>query len=101
MNTLTKVILIFFIVLIVALAILWLGGIFNEDYGVLGNFCISAYNYSCGTPIYNNSTGNIILKVGQETGTDWTAANFVFVHSGSALLQKWHLCNRFKTFATL
>ncbi len=48
----------------------------------LGNVCIANQGYACNNPIYNHQTGSILLSVGQNTGTGWISANFVFVPQG-------------------
>jgi hypothetical protein len=41
--------------------------------------CIANSNYICQNQIYNHSTGNIFVTLGQNTGTRWLSANFIFV----------------------
>lgn len=48
--------------------------------------CISASGYTCNGSVYNHLTGNISVKVGQNTGTSWTSANFIFVPQGTDLI---------------
>jgi hypothetical protein len=45
--------------------------------------CIGASGYYCQNAKYNQATGNIIVTLRQETGTNWTTANFVFVPQGT------------------
>src|SRR5271169_2349944 len=38
--------------------------------------------FQCQNPEYNNYTGNITVKLEQNTGTNWVTANFVYVPEG-------------------
>ena len=45
--------------------------------------CIAQLGYTCINPIYLNSTANIVVTLGQNTGINWITANFVFVPQGT------------------
>jgi hypothetical protein len=47
--------------------------------------CIAKSGYICKIPTYGHTTANIIVTLGQNTGTNWTGANFIFVPQGIAL----------------
>jgi|GEM_PF-681120 hypothetical protein len=53
--------------------------------GILGTTCIASSGYLCQNPIYQHSSGYIIVTLGQSTGTSWTSANFMFVPQGQAV----------------
>ncbi len=46
--------------------------------------CSPKEGYVCSVPILSHITGNAIMKVSQSSGTDWVAANFMFVPTGTA-----------------
>ncbi len=41
--------------------------------------CIGSPGYYCSNPVFGHSTGNITVQIGQDTGTNWTAVNAIFV----------------------
>jgi len=51
----------------------------------LGPDCFALSGYYCQNATYNHNNGNIVVSLGENTGTNWTSANFVFVASGSSL----------------
>ena len=55
---------------------------------ILGTSCITPSGYLCQNPVYDHFTGNIIVTLGQITGTNWTTSNFVFVPQGTQLIPK-------------
>ncbi len=58
-------------------------GVFSGN-SILGTACIAASGYLCQTPIYSHAGGNILVTLGQNTGTSWASANFMFVPQGQA-----------------
>ena len=56
--------------------------------GGLGPNCVESINFICQNPIYNHSTGNIIVTIGQSTSINWTTANFVFVQYETPILNE-------------
>jgi hypothetical protein len=54
--------------------------------GVNGNTCVADSGYLCLNPVYFHSTGNILVTIGQNTGTSWLTANFVFVPKGTLMI---------------
>ena len=71
------------LIIAVVLGALFSLGVFSGS-NILGTACIAGSGYLCQTPVYGHSTGNIIVTVGQNTGTSWTSANFIFVQQGQA-----------------
>jgi hypothetical protein len=51
----------------------------------LGLICVASSGYVCQNPVYNHSTAVIFVTLGQNTGTSWTSANFIFIPQGQAL----------------
>ena len=62
----------------VVLSILFGLGLFNSSSNTISN-CIASPGFICTGAIYSHSDANIIVTLGQETGTSWVSANFVFV----------------------
>src|SRR5271156_5026084 len=60
------------LIIAVVLGALFSLGVFNGN--SLGTACVAASGYYCQTPIYSHTTGNIIVTVGQSTGTNWQTA---------------------------
>lgn len=48
--------------------------------------CIANSGYLCQNPIYNHNNGYIIVIVGQDVGSNWTTAKFVFVPAGKRII---------------
>jgi hypothetical protein len=79
------------LIIAVVLGALFSLGVFSSS-NLLGSACIASSGYLCQTPTYVHGTvasgstaGNILVTLGQNTGTNWATANFVFVPSGTAL----------------
>jgi hypothetical protein len=80
------------LIIAVVLGALFSLGVFSSS-NLLGTACIASSGYLCSNPSYGHGTlgttpwpaGNIIVTVGQNTGTSWATANFVFVPDGTAL----------------
>jgi hypothetical protein len=72
------------LIIAVVLAALFALGVFNGS-NLSGNACIASPGFLCSGAIYSHSTANIIVAIGQSTGTSWTSANFVFVPQGTPL----------------
>lgn len=47
------------------------------------NPCTPLPGFTCGNVIYLNSTGTITLVLGQNTGLNWIASNFIYVPEGT------------------
>jgi hypothetical protein len=71
------------LIIAVILGILMSIGAFGGA-STVGTTCIASVGYICQSPIYNHNTGNIVVTLGQNTGTTWTAAGFVFVPQGTS-----------------
>lgn len=50
--------------------------------------CTATAGYLCQNPTYLPDIGNIMVTLGQDTGTNWTGANFMFVPHGQASYQE-------------
>ena len=70
------------LIIAVVLGALFSLGVFSGA-NLLGNACIAQSGFYCQNPIYSHSNGNIIVTLGQNTGTNWAGANFVFVPQGT------------------
>lgn len=46
--------------------------------------CSNQPNYMCQSPGYSSSTGNLTVKVEQNTGSNWSVATLIFVPQGTA-----------------
>ena len=68
------------IIAIVLVALFSLGVFSGQG---LNTACIALSGYICSNPIYSHSTGNLIVTVGQATGTSWATANIVYVPQGT------------------
>ena len=55
-------------------------GIFNNP---LGSTCIASEGYTCQINQYSATTGNIVVTIGQDSGSTWTSANIVFVNNSA------------------
>ena len=71
------------LIIAVVLGALFSLGVFNGQNFV--SACVASSGYLCQSPTYSHTTGQLLVSVGQNTGTAWTAANFVFVPQGSAV----------------
>lgn len=71
------------VIAIVMVALFGLG-ILGGGGSSLATTCLANSGFSCSTPIFSASTGNLVVTVGQATGTSWTAANIVFVPTGTS-----------------
>jgi hypothetical protein len=70
------------LVIAVVLSALFGLGLFNSN-SFANNACIATPGFLCTNPVYSHSNANIIVTLGQNTGTSWTSANFVFVPQGT------------------
>ncbi len=71
------------LIIAVVLGALFSLGVFSGN-NILGTACIAASGYLCQNPVYLHTNGQIKLTVGQNTGSSWTTANFVFVPQGAS-----------------
>ena len=72
------------LIIAVVLGVLFNIGVFNTG-SALGTSCIAYSGFLCSSPIYSHATGNVIVTLGQNTGTDWATANIAFMPQGSQL----------------
>jgi hypothetical protein len=70
------------LIIAVVLGVLFNIGVFNGA-GALGTSCVAYSGFLCSSPILSHTTGNLIVTIGQNTGTNWASANIVFVPQGS------------------
>jgi len=71
------------LIIAVVLGALFSLGVFSGS-NLLGSACVAGSGYLCQAPIYSHSDSYIGVTVGQNTGTSWTSANFLFVPSGTS-----------------
>jgi hypothetical protein len=53
-------------------------GVFNGT--PLGTTCIASPGFTCQVISYSQLSGNVVVTIGQDSGTTWTTANIVFVN---------------------
>jgi hypothetical protein len=76
------------LIIAVVLAALFALGIFNGS-NLVTNACQASTGYLCQNAVFfhgiigQGQAGNILVTVGQNTGTAWVSANFVFVPQGT------------------
>ena len=69
------------LIIAIVLAALFSLGIFSSS-SFTGTTCIATSGFLCSNPIW--TSGNLIVTLGQSTGTSWTSVTFFFMPSGSA-----------------
>ncbi|HIH50538.1 MAG: hypothetical protein ABSE71_05245 [Candidatus Micrarchaeaceae archaeon] len=72
------------LIIAVVLGALFSLGVFSGN-SILGTACIAGSGYLCQTPIYQHTNGNVLVTLGQNTGTAWSSANFLFVPQGTVI----------------
>ncbi len=70
------------LIIAVVLGALFSLGVFSGS-SLLGNACIASSGFLCQSPVYNHANDLITVQIGQNTGTSWTSANFVFIPQGT------------------
>jgi len=70
------------LIIAVVLGALFSLGVFSGN-ALLGNACVAQSGFLCQNPVYSHTSGNIIVTLGQNTGTNWAGANFVFAPQGT------------------
>jgi len=79
------------LIIAVILSVLFSLGLFNGN-NLVTNACQAAPGYLCQNAVYfhgqigQGAAGNILVTVGQSTGSTWTGANFVFVPQGTSFV---------------
>ena len=68
------------LIIAIVLAALFSLGVFGGGLG-LPNACVAQSGFSCSSPVYGHATGNILVTIGQNTGTNWVAANIIFANA--------------------
>ncbi len=71
------------LIISIVLAALFALGVFSSS-SFIGSSCIAASGYECSAPLLLHN-GYFTSIVGQATGNSWTAANIIFVVSGSSV----------------
>ena len=69
------------LIIAVVLGALFSLGVFSGS-NLLGTACIAGSGYLCQSPVYQHTNGYIGVMLGQNTGTSWATANFIFVPQG-------------------
>ena len=72
------------LIIAVVLGALFALGVFSGS-GILGNACVASSGFLCQNPVYSHSNGEIFATLGQNVGTNWASANFIFVPQGTAI----------------
>ncbi len=67
------------LVIAVVLAALFALGVFNG--GSLGTACVAQSGFLCKISVLSAASGNLIVTVGQATGSTWYSANVAFLNS--------------------
>ncbi len=73
-------------VVIIASLIYFISSFISSEMGqnnLLGSQCIASSGYLCQDSVYPHTSSSILITVGQDTGTNWATANFVFVPQGT------------------
>lgn len=76
-------------IMIVVVALFELGVIGNSP---ISTNCIPQTGFACFSPTFNHGVlgsypaGNVIMTIGQTTGTNWVTANFFYVPQGTSLV---------------
>ncbi len=68
------------LIIAIVIAALFLIGAFN---GGLGTFCNAQPGYTCSVTQYSAATGNLVVVIGQSSGSSWMTANAAFVPTAS------------------
>ncbi|MDE1768504.1 MAG: hypothetical protein KGH64_03335 [Candidatus Micrarchaeota archaeon] len=68
------------LIIAVVMVALFALGVFN---GQSSTACVASSGYLCQAPIYSHTTGNVVVTVGQTTGTNWATANVYFIAQGT------------------
>ncbi len=69
------------LIIAIVLAALFSLGVFGGGLG-LPNACVAQSGFSCSSPVYGHATGNILVTIGQNTGSNWqAAANVIFANT--------------------
>ena len=71
------------LIIAVVLGALFSLGVFSGS-NLLGSACVASSGYYCQNPIYSHTAAEILVTVGQNTGTNWVTANFIFVPQGTS-----------------
>ncbi len=69
------------LIIAVVLVALFSLGVFKPS---VSNSCVGQPGFVCENAAVSHTTGNLIVTVGQVTGTNWAAANIEFVPQGTA-----------------
>ncbi|MDE1861011.1 MAG: hypothetical protein KGH72_04840 [Candidatus Micrarchaeota archaeon] len=44
--------------------------------------CLAQSGYFCSNPVFRSTSGNLLVTVGQDSGSNWTSANVLFLPAG-------------------
>lgn len=67
------------LIIAVVLGALFYLQVFNGGTYATGNSCVAKTGYLCQSAVFSHATGAITVTLGQNTGTNWYSANFLFV----------------------
>ena len=77
------------LIIAVVLGALFSLGVFNGK-NLLGSACVAESGFYCQNAVYHHGTvgttagaGNVMVQIGQNTGTSWTSAMIVFIPQGT------------------
>ena len=70
------------LIIAVVLGALFSLGVFSGS-NILGTACIAGSGYLCQIRYISHTNGYIWVTLGQNTGTSWVTANFIFVPQGA------------------
>lgn len=71
------------LIISVVLGALFSIGVFSGT-SLLGTSCISSPGFYCTSMSYSHTTGNLIVTLGQNTGTSWAQVAFAYAPQGTA-----------------
>jgi hypothetical protein len=71
------------LIIAVVLGALFSIGVFSGT-SLLGTACVASPGFYCGGLFYSHTTGNILINLGQNSGTGWTNTMFAYAPQGTA-----------------
>ena len=71
------------LIIAVVLGALFSLGVFSSS-SLLGTSCVAISGYYCSTPVLNHANGNLLVTIGQATGTTYSSVTAYAVRSGTA-----------------
>ncbi len=71
------------LIISVVLGALFSLGVFSGA-SLIGTTCVASPGFYCSGVTYSHSTGNVLVTIGQSTGTNWASSAFIYATQGSA-----------------